>query len=568
MATTEDYTTWSSESLISRLRALESALGRTQAPATASPTVPGKFKKPPKAPKPFNASRYSTRLIALKFAYLGGAYNGFEHHANNSTPLPTVEEVLWRALRKVRLTFPAFPEGKAGGHGKDELEEVCWEGVEYSKCGRTDKGVSAFGQVVGLRVRSARPLVKGKGLASTVSGADDKDVNGMPNEASMEDILSDESAPEEPSFDPIKDELPYIQLLNRVLPPDIRVLAWCPNPPPDFSARFNCRERRYRYFFTNPAFAPLPGNAHKRGNGWLDINAMQSAAKKYEGLHDFRNFCKIDASKQIENFERGVFHAGVHRVEAEDQPASLVGVGAEANRGAGGQLSTSTPQLYWFEVRGSAFLWHQVRHLVAILFLVGQDWEKPELVDQLLDVSMTPGRPMYDMASDVPLVLWDCIFPDLEKLQQADHADDGERSHAGGYEDGLEWVYVGDNEGGQDRAKKNPPGVEDGKYGRGGVMDDLWVLWRQRKMEEVLAGSLMNVVRRQGKPSKLRDVDFALKSDRVYDGSELPRTVGTYMPVMQRERMESPDVVNARYAVRKGLQYPRPRTAAVDDIGE
>lgn len=522
-----DYTTWSTDSLISRIHALESRLRST----TASPS-PSTSKKPKKAPKPFQPSKYTTRLIALKFAYLGGAYNGFEHHSNNATPLPTVEEVLWRALRKVRLVFPEFG-------GKDE-GEVNWEGCEYSKCGRTDKGVSAFGQVVGVRVRSSRPV------ARNTTGSEEDD------------------AVAEPDFDPIKDELPYVQLLNRVLPPDVRILAWCPSIPLDFSARFNCRERRYRYFFTNPAFAPLPGNTPKHGNGWLDIEAMQEAAKKYKGLHDFRNFCKIDPSKQIANFERRIFHADIHRVAAGDEPGGIVMQSEDGKA----QLSTSTPQLYWFEVRGSAFLWHQVRHLVAILFLVGQGWEKPSIVDDLLDVSKTPSRPMYDMASDVPLVLWDCVFPDLDNVQQqVDHAGD-EVSHADGYEDGLDWIYVGASEGGQDRAKKNPPGVEDGKYGRGGVMEDLWVLWRKRKMEEVLAGSLMNVVGRQGKVSALRDADFALKSDRVYDGSELPRNVGTYTPVMQRERMEAPNVVNARYAARKGLEYPKRNGAEADLVEE
>ncbi|KAK6438396.1 pseudouridine synthase deg1, partial [Oleoguttula sp. CCFEE 5521] len=290
MAKPEDYTTWSSESLISRIHALESAAASTQVSAAPSPPPSAKFKKPPKAPKPFNASRYSTRLIALKFAYLGGAYNGFEHHANNSTPLPTVEEVLWRALRKVRLIFPEFPEGKAGGQGKDGQEEVCWEGVEYSKCGRTDKGVSAFGQVVGLRVRSARPLARMKVRVPAATGANEKDVNGSQGGFAMDDEPPNDSTPKELPFDPVKDELSYIQLLNRVLPSDIRILAWCPNLPPNFSARFDCRERRYRYFFTNPAFAPLPGNEAQQGSGWLDIEAMQSAAKKYEGLHDFRNF--------------------------------------------------------------------------------------------------------------------------------------------------------------------------------------------------------------------------------------------------------------------------------------
>jgi len=46
----------------------------------------------------------------------------------------------------------------------------------------------------------------------------------------------------------VEEELDYPKLLNRVLPADIRVLAWCPAPP-DFSARFDCRQRMYKYYF-------------------------------------------------------------------------------------------------------------------------------------------------------------------------------------------------------------------------------------------------------------------------------------------------------------------------------
>ena len=60
---------------------------------------------------------------------------------------------MWKALMKARLIFPTPVESPAPG-------EVNWEGCEYSKCGRTDKGVSAFGQVIGLRVRSNRPLME------------------------------------------------------------------------------------------------------------------------------------------------------------------------------------------------------------------------------------------------------------------------------------------------------------------------------------------------------------------------------------------------------------------------
>jgi tRNA pseudouridine38/39 synthase len=393
--------------------------------------------------------------------------------------------------------------------------------------------------VVGIKVRSNRPRTVVP--ATAAGGIASEDISdGVQQESVGEEI------PIPPEFDPIADELPYIQLLNRVLPPDIRVLAWCPNPGSDFSARFNCKERRYRYFFTNPAYMCLPGSRsdRRRGpeDGWLDINAMAEAAKKYEGLHDFRNLCKIDASKQISNFERRIFHAGVHKVE----PSLEVSEDGDV---------TPSPQLYWFEVRGSAFLWHQVRHLVAVLFLVGQGYEAPSIVDDLLDMENTPARPVYEMASDIPLVLWDCIFPDAESLATVDHA--GGEQNSAGYRDSMEWVYVGDDRGGRDQSKRALTAVEDGKHGRNGIMEELWALWRKRKMDEVLASSLMSVVSAQGRRLEPTEVEGHLGSERsarLFDGSEFPRTIGKYIKVADRERLETPDVVNARYALRKGLK--------------
>ena len=43
-------------------------------------------------------------------------------------------------------------------------------------------------------------------------------------------------------------ELPYVQILNRLLPADIRVLSWAPVGV-DFNARFSCLYRTYKYFF-------------------------------------------------------------------------------------------------------------------------------------------------------------------------------------------------------------------------------------------------------------------------------------------------------------------------------
>ena len=556
-----DYTTWSSADLIKRVSDLEAQLRAQNVrhsqilSSRGPPTLPKK--KPKKASKPFDPSKYNTRLIALKFAYLGRRYHGFEHHSNNTTPLPTIEEELWKALGKTKLISPQFRDGQS-------KDEVCWDGCEYSKCGRTDRGVSAFGQVVGLRVRSSRRKemvveVEGKG-GELANGTD----NGQEEKTSEESLMPGTTALE-PAWDPVNDELPYIQLLNRVLPSDIRILAWCPNPPPDFSARFNCKERRYRYFFTNPAYVSAPSSS--TGNGpWLDIPAMQKAAKSLEGLHDFRNFCKIDPSKQITNFERRIFSASIEKVrsvQASDGYTTDT-LFAPESRNAG---LLSNPDLFYFEVRGSAFLWHQVRHLVAILFLVGQGYEEPSIVDELLDVEKCPRKPMYEIGADAPLVLWDCVFPEPIKAATSIHGSGQNEA----YEDALDWIYAGDEVGGRDSAKRNVTGIEDGKYGRNGIMEDLWTMWRKYKMTEVLAGSLMDVVARQSKPAcplENGKLELGEGSDRVFDGSETPRTVGKYIPIMQRARMETPDVVNARYAARKGVNDNRSQDDEEADMDE
>jgi len=43
-------------------------------------------------------------------------------------------------------------------------------------------------------------------------------------------------------------ELPYCKMLNRLLPKDIRIVAWSPVKE-DFSARFDCGSRTYKYWF-------------------------------------------------------------------------------------------------------------------------------------------------------------------------------------------------------------------------------------------------------------------------------------------------------------------------------
>ncbi|CAN0536800.1 unnamed protein product, partial [Ectocarpus sp. 12 AP-2014] len=65
------------------------------------------------------------------------------------------------------------------------------------------------------------------------------------------------------------------------------------------------------------------------------------------------------------------------------------------------------------QVCGQAFLWHMVRCLMAVLFMVGRGLESPDVMSFLLDMERCPGKPHYDMAPDGPLLLHGCRFRSL-----------------------------------------------------------------------------------------------------------------------------------------------------------
>ncbi|KAI5296973.1 hypothetical protein KEM55_005326 [Ascosphaera atra] len=333
------------------------------------------------------------------------------------------------------------------------------------------------------------------------------------------------------------------------------MLAWCPHPPPGFDARFSCRERRYKYFFTQPAFTPTPGpmgfrksgrdaSARNLREGWLDIDAMRKAAKYLEGENDFRNFCKVDPSKQIKNHVRKIYYAGIERLDPKTSPLGYLAQKdflPEQNSEEAllsGPPGSSTAEVYTFTVHGSAFLWHQVRQMVGILFLVGQGFEAPEIVLELLDVEKNPRRPAYDLASDAPLVLWDTVFPDETTASR---------------EDALDWVYAGDP-----RTLNARTGSNDGKFGPHSTVDKLWSVWRKRKIDEVLAGALLNEVVKQGDRSSVerggfRSVGEAVleRNPKVWVGGDDARVAGKYLPVMMKPRTDTPAEMNARYALKK-----------------
>ncbi|VDM56575.1 unnamed protein product [Angiostrongylus costaricensis] len=241
----------------------------------------------------FDFEAHPRRKIAIQFLYYGWEFDGLVQQANTEN---TVEKHLMDALLKTKLIFD---------------EKNC----DFSRCGRTDKGVSAFKQVAALVVRSAD--VNGK----FVFWHDDADKSVIENY-------------------PEKEELSYLKMLNGVLPSSVRVMAWAPVPR-DFSARHACNMRVYKY--------SLP-----RAN--LNLEVMREACNLLVGTHDFRNFCQVDMNEKRVNmsFVRELFEVSIEPISANE---SFSG--------------SSRNELVELTIQGSGFLWHMIRARIVENMLNG-----------------------------------------------------------------------------------------------------------------------------------------------------------------------------------------------------
>uniref|UniRef100_A0A1B0B7B8 tRNA pseudouridine synthase n=1 Tax=Glossina palpalis gambiensis TaxID=67801 RepID=A0A1B0B7B8_9MUSC len=269
----------------------------------------------------FDFSKTFKRHVLLKLLYFGWNYQGFacQEDSNN-----TIEFHLFKALTRTCLI-----ESRSSAN--------------YHRCGRTDKEVSAFCQVISIDLRS--------------------------------------KFPEEHQFEEgyLEKEFDYCGIMNRVLPKNIRCISWMPIRNYLFSARFDCVTRTYRYFFP-------------KGN--LNISAMQDACKLLQRHTDFRNLCKMDVHNGVTNYVRHIEAANVRLCPHENE---------SKNKGYA---------MHYLEIKANAFLWHQIRCIMAVLLLVGQEKEEPSVINELLNVEKNPCKPQYTPAVGFPLNLYHCEFRD------------------------------------------------------------------------------------------------------------------------------------------------------------
>ncbi|XP_029024299.1 tRNA pseudouridine synthase A isoform X2 [Betta splendens] len=170
--------------------------------------------------------KYPKKKVVLLMAYSGKGYYGMQRNTGTSQ-FRTIEDELVTALIK----SGCIPEN----HGDDMKK------MSFQRCARTDKGVSAAGQVVSLKLRL------------------------------IEDI---------------------VERINEHLPPQIKVLGF-KRVTQGFNSKNNCDARTYSYMLPTVAFSPKDYDTSNIAAFRLEPESLQRANRLfslYKGTHNFHNF--------------------------------------------------------------------------------------------------------------------------------------------------------------------------------------------------------------------------------------------------------------------------------------
>ena len=136
----------------------------------------------------------------------------------------------------------------------------------------------------------------------------------------------------------------FVRALNYYLPKDIAIRTAC-QVSGNFDPRRDALSRAYRYTILNgPIRSPMLRKTTCLVRHPLNVETMQKAAKFLEGTHDFARFSGPLDDRNASTV-RHIFEASVCKMD----------------------------DLVIFDVRGSAFLPHQVRRMAGSLVDVGRD---------------------------------------------------------------------------------------------------------------------------------------------------------------------------------------------------
>lgn len=202
--------------------------------------------------------------------------------------------------------------------------------------------MSSSAQVINLWVRSALVDPMGTGADKEEGGVDgneDDSATTLSRSSSSGSLASASGMKPKQRISNI--EIAYVTLLNRFLPPTIRILAWSPVSAA-FSSRYSCIWRHYKYLFSISPTTPILNTIIDFGSTYrgtrtdaqqvewkrrlqaldlssleLDVDLMRDGLARLVGEHDFRNMCKVDPPKQLPTHRRTVVSASIDQLEGE-----------------------------------------------------------------------------------------------------------------------------------------------------------------------------------------------------------------------------------------------------------
>jgi tRNA pseudouridine38-40 synthase len=195
------------------------------------------------------------------------------------------------------------------------LRRLTQEEVQLNGSGRTDSGVHALGQVANFRTHSL--------LSATE----------------------------------------FQRALNALLPMSIRIVA-AEETGPAFNARFSAKGKIYRYrIYRGKVVPPFLWRYVLHYPFPLDEEAMNDAAGRFVGVHDFSSFAASTGSEDDDkerNMVREIYASELKRTEDGEE--------------------------LWFTVHGHSFLRYMVRKMVGTLLEVGRGKLAPSDIDKLFEM--------------------------------------------------------------------------------------------------------------------------------------------------------------------------------------
>jgi tRNA pseudouridine38-40 synthase len=227
---------------------------------------------------------------------------------------------------------------------------IAYDGAGYVGWQRQAEGTSIQGVL-----EAAIARVEGHDVTVTGAGRTDAGVHALAQVASVR--VASTIACER-----------YVRALNAALPDDIRVRR-VDEMPDDFHARFDVRQKTYRYRVLHAAI-PSPFDVRY---AWhvsfpLDLDAMRAALARCVGTHDFAVF--QGTGSVVSHTVRTIRSATIESVSSRDAVPSL--------------LDDPEARLLLIEMTGDGFLRHMVRNIVGTLVEVGRGRWPPEELDRLL----------------------------------------------------------------------------------------------------------------------------------------------------------------------------------------